>query len=57
MCFYCILKGLFCIGEGTKTWGHGCEQAFFEWTIFRVLVLVSTVIPLSIRTHLIFGHQ
>ena len=23
MCFYCILKGLFCIGEGTKTWGHG----------------------------------
>ena len=32
MCFYCILKGLFCIGEGTGD---------FEWTIFRVLVLVS----------------
>ena len=23
MCFYCILKGLFFTGEGTKTWGLG----------------------------------
>ena len=30
MCFYCILKGLFCIGEGTKIWGHGREQAFLS---------------------------
>ena len=26
MCFYSILKGLFCIGEGTKTLGHRREQ-------------------------------
>ena len=30
MCFYRILKGLFCIGEGTKTWGHGREQAILS---------------------------
>ena len=42
MCLYCILKGLFCIGEGTKTSGHGREQAmvkgqflgYMRWLIF-----------------------
>ena len=37
MCFYRILKGLLCIGEGTKTWGHGRD---FAWTIFRVFAFV-----------------
>ena len=41
MCFSCILKGLFCIGGGTKTWGHGREQAILSGQIFRVLVFVS----------------
>ena len=30
MYFYCILKGLFCIGEGTNTWGHGGAQAILS---------------------------
>ena len=30
MCFYCILKGLFCTSEGTKTWGHGRKQAILS---------------------------
>ena len=30
MCFYCILKELFCIGEGTKSWGYGREQAILN---------------------------
>ena len=30
MCFYCILRGLICIGEGTKTWGDGREQAILS---------------------------
>ena len=30
MCVYCILKKLFCISEGTKTWGHGREQAILS---------------------------
>ena len=42
MCFYCILKGLFCVGEGTKTWGHGREQAIlggqFSGTCIDMLV-------------------
>ena len=43
MCFYCILKRLFCIGEGTKTWGHGRQQAILSgqflgymcWLVFN----------------------
>ena len=42
MSFYCILRGLFCIGEGTKTWIHGREQAilsgqfvgYIYWLVF-----------------------
>ena len=30
MCVYCILKRLFCISEGTKTWGHGRKQAILS---------------------------
>ena len=30
MFVYCILKRLFCISEGTKTWGHGREQAILS---------------------------
>ena len=30
MCFYCILYGLVCIGEGTKTWVHSREQAILS---------------------------
>ena len=30
MCFCSVLEGLFDIGEGTKTWGHGREQAIFS---------------------------
>ena len=41
MYFYRILKGLFCIGEGTKTWGHGREQAIFSGQFLSVLVFVS----------------
>ena len=37
MCFYCILKGLFCIGEGTKTWGYGREQAILSGQFLEYL--------------------
>ena len=40
MCFYCILKGLFCIGGGTKTWGHGCEQAILSGQFLGYLYLL-----------------
>ena len=40
MCFYRILKGLFCIGEGTKTWGHGREQAILSGQIIGYLCLL-----------------
>ena len=40
MCFYCILKGLFCIGGGTKTWGHGCEQAILNGQFLGYLYLL-----------------
>ena len=40
MCFYCILKGLFCIGEGTKTWGHGGEQAILSGQFLGYLYLL-----------------
>ena len=40
MCFYCILKGLFCIGEGTKTWGHGREQAILSGQFLGYLCLL-----------------
>ena len=30
MCVYCVLKRLFCISDGTKTWGHGHEQAILS---------------------------
>ena len=40
MCFYCILKGLFCIGEGTKTWGHGREQAILSGQFLGYLYLL-----------------
>ena len=30
MCFYRIMKGQSCIGEGIKTWGHGNEQAILS---------------------------
>ena len=30
MCFYRILNGPFCIGEETKTLGHGREQAILS---------------------------
>ena len=39
MCFYCILKGLFCIGEGTKTWGQGREQVILIGQFLRYLCL------------------
>ena len=39
MCFYCILKGLFCIGGGTKTWGHGREQAILSGQFLGYLYL------------------
>ena len=35
--FICILKGLFCIGEGTKTWGHGPEQAILSGQLLGYL--------------------
>ena len=38
---YCILKGLFCIGEGTKTWGHGREQAIFSGQFLGYLYLLA----------------
>ena len=37
MCFYCIVNGLFCIGEGTKTWGHGREQAILSGQFLRYM--------------------
>ena len=40
MCFYRILKGLFCIGEGTKTWGHGHEQAILSGQSLGYLCLL-----------------
>ena len=40
MCFYCILKGLFCIGERTKTWGHGREQAILSGQLLGYLYLL-----------------
>ena len=40
MCFYCILKGLFCIHEGTKTSGHGLEQAILSGQFLGYLCLL-----------------
>ena len=40
MCFYCILKGLFCIGEGAKTWAHGREQAILIGQFLGYLCLL-----------------
>ena len=40
MCFYRILKGLFCIGEGTKNWGHGREQAILSGQSLGYLCLL-----------------
>ena len=40
ICFYCILKGLFCIGEGTKTWGQGREQAILSGQLLGYLCLL-----------------
>ena len=40
MCFYCILKGLFCIAGGTKTWGHGREQAILSRQFLGYLYLL-----------------
>ena len=40
MCFYRILKGLFCIGKGTKTWGHGREQVFLSGQFLGYLCLL-----------------
>ena len=40
MCFYCILKGQFCIGEGTKTWGDGREQAILSGQFLGYLCLL-----------------
>ena len=40
MCFYRILKGLFCIGEGIKTWGHGREQAILSGQFLWYLCLL-----------------
>ena len=34
ICFYCILKGLFCISEGTKTWGHSRDKAILSGQLF-----------------------
>ena len=39
MCFYCILKGLFCTCEGTKTWGHGRERAILTVQFLGYLCL------------------
>ena len=40
MCFYCTLLGLFCIGEGTTTWGHGSEQAILSGQFLWYLSLL-----------------
>ena len=40
MCFYGIMKELFCIGEGTKTWGHGREQGILSGQILGYLYLL-----------------
>ena len=40
MCFYCILKNLFCIGEGTNTWGLGREQAILSGQFLGYLHLL-----------------
>ena len=40
MCFYRILKGLLCISEGTKTWGHGHEQAILTGQSLGYLCLL-----------------
>ena len=52
MCFYCILMGLFCFGEGTKTSGHDD----FEWTSFRVHVLISIYRNRQSIDMLVFSH-
>ena len=40
MCFHCILKGRFCVSEGTKTWGHGREQAILSGQFLGYLYLL-----------------
>ena len=40
MCFYRLLKELFCIGEGTKIWGHGREQAILNGQFLGYLCLL-----------------
>ena len=40
MCFYCILNGLFCIGEEIKIGGHGREQAILSGQFLGYLYLL-----------------
>ena len=40
MCFYHILKGLFCMDEGTKTWGQCREQAILSGQFLWYLCLL-----------------
>ena len=40
MCFYRILMGLFYVCEGTKTWGHGREQAILSGQFLGYLSLL-----------------